>query len=1083
MTPERWQRITKLFHSALKHDAGSRAAFLDGACDEDRELRVEVDAMLKAHHEAGGFGDAPAFTSVSHFEGVELSNSRESQIFNYFFVRKLGEGGMGEVYEVEQTQPIHRKAALKLLKWGMDTKEVVARFESERQALALMSHPNIAGIFDGGSTPEGRPYFVMEYVEGSRITEYCDAHRLSIVERLELYRQVCEGVQHAHQKGIIHRDLKPSNVLIAIQDGNPIPKIIDFGLAKAMDQKLTDQTMFTQAGSILGTPAYMSPEQVLGKDLDTRTDVYSLGVLLYELLIGLLPFDVQELSLEGWGGLQRKIVEEEPIRPSAQVTVQEAEKRRSDESSLVKDLVGDLDWITQKALEKDRSRRYGSPSELAADIGRHLNHEPVLASPPSRTYRLRKFVRRHRVGVASAAIAGAALLAGTVGTTIGFIRATRAERAANQEAENARRVADFLRGLFKVSDPSEARGNSITAREILDRGAEKIDKELNGQPLVKTQMMSTIGSVYTALGLYPQAQSLLEKAVSIGGDTARRVKAEPLMQLAWLEFQQGKYAASLAHYQEALPIFEDVLGPGHSDVGRALAGIGIIYRNTGKLSQAQIFLEKSLTVSQKALGPDHTQVAEVLNHLGWLYNLTGKYNDAIAATERALSIKEKALGPDDPNLAWTMNDLGVISSNMGDYARARQYYERALSIRQKVLGPEHPNTAESLDNLGTLHWYIGKYTEANSYYERALAIREKTLGPQHTSVAASLNNVALSLRSLGDEERAERLYERAIGIKEKALGPDHPDVALALSNLAFLLYKRNDLNRARQLHERASAITEKSLGPEHPDNAASLLGLGQVYLSERNFEKARKLAERALAIQEKALGPEHPEIVKSLELIANVFKLSDKYGEAKPFLERELAIEEKALGSDDPTVAAVLMDLADSQEKTGNYDQAKTLVERALTIREKKLGPDDPVVRNTVETLGEVHRRLRDYQRALLLFHRALGIAEKGGPQAQENASWVLTRLALVYAAQGDRNQAASFNDRATTIQKQIRKENDAAFLYSQASYSALLGDRRKAMDFLKRAVDSGFSSATMLRDPDLVSFQVAYRAESDRRK
>ena len=440
MSDQRHARAKRIFAQVCAQPPEEWPELLAQTCADDSELRDEVESLLRYHD------DSPEEEPTVGLEELELKPGE--RIAHYSILRLLGEGGMGEVWEAEQREPVRRRVALKLIKAGMGTKQVVARFESERQALALMDHPNIARVFDGGATEQGRPYFVMEYVQGERITAYCDRHRLTTRERLELFIQVCNGVQHAHHKGVIHRDIKPSNLLVSIQDDRPMPKIIDFGVAKATSQRLTDKTMVTQLGMLVGTPEYMSPEQaeMTTLDIDTRTDVYSLGVVLYELLVGAPPFEFDELRCAGIDELRRRVREDEPPTPSNRFTslggtsARIAAERRTDAPSLARQLRGELDWIVMRALEKDRTRRYASPAELAADIRRHLNDEPVLAGPPSTVYRMRKFVRRHRLGVTAASIVLLALVIGATAVTFGMLRARTAEAGAKQDAATAEQI-------------------------------------------------------------------------------------------------------------------------------------------------------------------------------------------------------------------------------------------------------------------------------------------------------------------------------------------------------------------------------------------------------------------------------------------------------------------------------------------------------------------------------------------------------------------------------------------------------------------------------------------------------------------
>jgi serine/threonine protein kinase/tetratricopeptide (TPR) repeat protein len=735
----------------------------------------------------------------------------------YRLLEELGSGGMGVVYLAEQVEPVRRRVALKIIKLGMDTRQVVARFETERQALAVMDHPNIAKVFDAGATETGRPYFVMELARGIPITDYCDKHKLSTRERLELFVAVCQAVQHAHQKGVIHRDLKPSNILVVIQDDRPVPKIIDFGIAKATDHRLTQQTLFTEQGQLIGTPEYMSPEQaeMSGLDVDTRTDVYSLGVILYELLAGALPFDAQMLRSAGFGEIQRIIRETEPPKASTRLsTLKEtkaeiAAKRRTDPGSLVKILRGDLDWVTMKAMAKDRTRRYSAASELAADIERHLRHEPVSAGPPSAVYRIGKYVRRHKLGVAAGAVVMLAVLAGTAGTTIGLVRAVRAEKKAVEEAAAADRVSGFLVELFKVSDPSEAKGNSVTAREILDKGAAKIDKELEGQPQIRSRLTETMGTVYRSLGLYEQARTMLERALElkkkIYGEDSLSV-ADTLQNLGIVLDSQGRYDEAAADFRKALEIRSRKLGPDDPDVARTLNSLAINYWNQEKYAEAEPLFERSLAIKEKTLGPDHPDLANTLINLAILKHTQKKYAESEALFKRALAISEKKLGPDHPDLGTILNDLAALYEDEGRRVEAEPLYVRCLAIWEKALGPDHPDVAIALHNLANLYRNLGKYEQAEPLYVRSLAIWEKSLGPDHPYVGASLRERANLYREEGRGAEAEALYERAMQVFEKKPDANRLEIAETLENYGVLLRKAGRTAEAVKLEARAKSL-------------------------------------------------------------------------------------------------------------------------------------------------------------------------------------------------------------------------------------------------------------------------------------
>jgi len=825
----------------------------------------------------------------------ELSQS----IPGFRLLQKLGAGGMGEVFEVEQLEPVRRRVALKLIKRGMESKEVLARFDGERQALALMSHPNIAQVYDAGTTTDGRPYFVMEFVQGIPVTQYCDTNRLTTAERLELFSQICDGVQHAHQKGVIHRDIKPSNVLVKIQDSKPVPKIIDFGVAKAIAQRLTEQTLFTAIGEFIGTPEYMSPEQaeMTELDIDTRTDVYSLGVVLYEMLVGAQPFDGGELRRAGFDEMRRRIREEEPPKPSVRLSglgeqsTTAAANRRIEPSILARQLHGDLDWITMKALEKDRTRRYDSPGEMAADIGRHLRNEPVLAGPPSTTYRVRKFVRRHTIGVAASALVVLALILGIAGTTVGMLRARTAEQAASREAETARQVSNFLTGLFEVSDPSRSRGETITAREILDRGAERIGKELAEKPLVRARLMNTIGDVYWKLGLYEEARPLLE---------------------------------------DALETRQTLLGDRHEEVAESLHGLGILLNDMGQREEAQQLYEEALKTAEAVHGPDHLRVATTLNSLGNLLLKLGDYEGASARYERALAIREHTLGEEHSLTIATIENLGVLATNKGDFQSARELFERNLVLKRKTLEPDDLALAVSLNNLATLLTQLGDYEAARPMLVEALEIRERVLGPDHPEVGSTVQNLAMTDHQAGNLESARELYERALAMLEESVGSDHPRLSFPMANLAELFRYQGELEKAKKLHERALEIRLAGFGPENPYVANSLQNLGLIDEASGDREEALRKLTRAVEIFEASVPPGHPWLGGAVADLAGIHLADGDEVEARQRFEQAAEILD-----DDPVI---WYKLACIRAQSGDEAAALDGLDRAVDLGFADLG-------------------------------------------------------------------------------------------------------------------------------------------------
>jgi serine/threonine protein kinase len=660
----------------------------------------------------------------------------------YRLIEELGSGGMGIVYKAEQIKPVKRSVALKIIKLGMDTRQVVARFETERQALAVMDHPNIAKVFDGGSTENGRPYFVMELVRGIPITEYCDKHKLTTRERLELFIQVCQAVQHAHQKGVIHRDLKPSNVLVVVQEDQPVPKIIDFGIAKAVEHRLTERTLFTEQGQLIGTPEYMSPEQaeMFGLDVDTRSDIYSLGIMLYELLVGELPLDAQELRSGGLDKIQWIIRETDPPKASSRLSGLDdtktsiAEHRKTDPASLCKELKGDLDWIIMKAMEKDRTRRYESANGLTEDIQRYLNNEPIFARPPSTGYRLRKFLRRHKMGFAAAVLVGFALVIGVAGLTIGLKEAVKAKNEALQQAAKVGAINEFLNSMLSSPDPSKD-GREVKVIDILDNARERIGESFKDKQEIEASVRHTLGNTYDAIGVYEKSVAELEKA---------------------------------------LDIQKRILGLDHPDTLNTMNSLSTVFIRMGKYAEAESILRETVSRRKQVLGAEHQHTIISMHNLGIVYYYQGKFKEAESMGRETLEIRKRVLGEDHPDTIFSLENLAIALSGQEKHEEAETVYDEAREKAARIFGPDHPTTLRIMHNLSCELNHLKKYHESESFFLETLEKQKKVFGPDHPDTIITMANLADLLNNMARFHEAEALSREALEKEKKVFGIDHP---------------------------------------------------------------------------------------------------------------------------------------------------------------------------------------------------------------------------------------------------------------------------------------------------------------------
>jgi len=817
------------------------------------------------------------------FEAPELQRSEQaaapSQIGPYRILDRLGAGGMGEVYVAEQTEPVKRRVALKLIKLGMDSHEVVARFRQEQQALALMSHDSIAKVFDVGTTERGQPYFVMELVKGVPLDEYCDTHRLALPERIGLMQQVCAAITHAHQKGVVHRDLKPSNVLVSDEGGVARVKVIDFGLAKAMGPKLTDASLFTEAGQILGTPGYMAPEQAdpTNVDVDTRADVYSLGVILYKLLVGEPPFSNDHLWRGGFMGVLRVLREEEPLRPSQKLssmgpaTTKVCGDRRMSSAALRRTLQTDLDWVVLKALEKDRNRRYDSPAALAAELQRYLDHEPLLAGPPSAWYRTQKLLRRYRgQAIALGAVTGS-LIAG-FGTAMWqadvaaderdvailagqreskeraraderAVAAEKAEKAERERAQQLKQVSDFQSQMLRQIDTTAA-GIGLM-RDIRERYAGALEKagvpesdRMAREASFRTEL-SQVNATDTAAAMIDR--NILKPAVET---IEKQFKNQPLVDaqlrhsLVVLYTTIGLDAAALALQESALATRRRVLGEEHQDTLQSISNMGFLLLSQGKLAEAEPYVRNALEGRRRILGEDHPDTITSISNLGVLLRSQGKLADSEPFIRETLEKSRRVLGQDHPDTLTAVNNMGFMFQSQGKFSEAEPYYSEALEKRRRMLPEDHPDTLISIQNLGSVLRAQSKLSEAEPYTLEALEKCRRLLGEEHPNTLIAINNIGSLLLAQGKVAEAEPYYREALEKRRRVLGNEHASTLKSLNNLGSLLRNQGKLAEAEICSREAWEKSSRILGKEHLDTLIYLINLGVIVSQQGKYQEA-----------------------------------------------------------------------------------------------------------------------------------------------------------------------------------------------------------------------------------------------------
>ncbi|MCP3915671.1 MAG: serine/threonine protein kinase [bacterium] len=928
---------------------------------ERRWVSAHIDAFL----------DARAADDIENllpdFRAEHLARPGDN-IGPYRLMEVLGCGGFGVVYLAVQSEPVTRSVALKLIKPGMDSSAVIARFEAERQALARMDHSAIAKVLDAGTTPRGLPYFVMEHVAGEAITQFCEDERVGLVQRLELFIRVCEAVQHAHQKGVIHRDIKPGNVLVGYEEnsegGRAVPKVIDFGVAKALHGALTENAVFTTRGQLLGTPLYMSPEQTEpgALDVDTRSDIYSLGVLLYELLTGTLPYQREsprEMRVEE---VLRVIREVEPEKPSTRVAhgARGGERRASASRRRIRQLRGDLDWIVMKCLEKSRSRRYETANALAQDVRRYLNDEPVLAGPPSAAYRIGKFMRRNRGAVLATGLVATAVLVGLVGTSIGFVRADLAAARAERRAAELEVVTGFQQSMLEELDP-ERIGLAMFQRirdtwraSLASEGRSANEIEAATAPVLEMQRCVNATDVAQAT----LAETILDRAVDA---IARDFVDQPLVGAALRASVAAVYRAiglpgkALAQGKLALAARRRELGNDHSDTLAAINNVGLMHHELGELEKAQDFYVEALERKRRLLGDEHLETMTSAHNLGSLLRERGRLEEAERCFRELIECTTRVLGEDHPNTLDAVGGMGVILEEQGRFADAEAHKRRALEGLREALGDVHPRTLGAIHCLGCVLMEQGKFSDAERYCTEALAGLRSTLGDDHPSTIAALIGMGTLRERQGRLAEAEASLREAVAGCRRVLRAEHRTTLSAVAGMGRVLERQGRLSESEAYIHEALAGYRCVLGDEHPETLDAVSALGSLLHAQGKLAEAEPVYREALAGRRRVLGEDHPHTLRSINNLGALFAERGELTEAEPFFVEFLAGQKRVLGDDHPDTLTAMYNMGSLLAQQGDRAAALRHYEGALQGRRRVLGDDHPDTLGSIHAMGWLH--------------------------------------------------------------------------------------------------------------------------------
>ena len=946
-------RIEDILGEALACPPDERARRLDEACGDDAQLRAEVESLLEAYEQAGVFMAAPSVEESTIRDSGSPREGPGTVIGRYRLLQLIGEGGFGSVFMAEQREPVHRRVAVKIIKLGMDTKQVIARFEAERQALAMMDHPNIAHVLDAGATEAGRPYFVMELVRGEPITEFCDRETLSIRHRLDLFRQVCSAVQHAHQKGIIHRDLKPSNILVGEIDGRPTPKIIDFGIAKATGgtgRILTDKTLFTDFRQFIGTPEYMSPEQA-GKgavDVDTRSDIYALGVLLYELVTGGPPFDPKELRSAAWEEMRRIIRENEPQWPSTRLHTREdthviAARRGAEPARLVGMVRGDIDWIVMKCLEKDRSRRYGTANALAADLGRYLAGEPVVAAPPSHVYRLRKFASRNRAPVAAGLAIALVLALGMIGTAGGLAWALAAEAEAHQRAIDLEQVAAFQESQLAGIDA--AMMGVRLRRDIIERRRAALEfaglDDAKVQQALSDMEQSLYGVNFTDVGLQSLDANIFERAASgVKEQFADQplVEARLLQTLANTMRGLGLLERADKAQSQAVEIRRRELGDDHPDTLSSIHEAGVLLRARGMPAEAEAHIREAMEGRRRVLGDTHLDTLSSISAMRGLVRNPGDMDEAERYFREAMEGYRQALGDDHPTTLHAIRDLASLLGSRGHLEETEAYAREVLEGCRRVFGDDHPDTLRAIGTMSRVLEQQGRPVEAEPYIAEALEAFERLTPGARSDAIIAINSVIELLIREGRFDDVKPHYRWMVEHCRRTLGDDHPKTLVWVSRIGVLLRNQGLWAEAEPYLREAVDGRRRVLGDAHPHTLGSMMKFGILLRELGRSDEAAHYMLRAVEGSRRLRGDDHPRTLEWMAWAGAILRDLHRLDEAER-VGREAAERARKAPPDTVHMANILSRYARTLRALERFEDAEAVLLEAHALCKGELGP------------------------------------------------------------------------------------------------------------------------------------------------